>query len=262
MCGRFLLIASPEELRALFGFLDDEPGPLPAEPGLAGRVAGWFPPRYNIAPTQPIAIVRETPRGRRLALVRWGLVPPYVKDPRTFRLLINARSETAAETGAFRAAMRYRRCLVPASGFYEWRREASGRKQAFHIRPRGGGLLAFAGLWETWLGADGSEIDSGAILTTAANPTVAPIHDRMPVIVAPGDFALWLSAKVPAEEVAGLLQPADESVLEAIPIGPRVNSADNDDAALLDPVDPAVAAAADAERKARPRRPDPQLKLF
>lgn len=250
MCGRFLLIASPEELRALFGFLADD-----AEPG-----TDWFPPRYNIAPTQPIAVVRETPRGRRLALVRWGLVPPYVKDPRGFRLLINARSETAVEMPAFKAAMRYRRCLVPASGFYEWRREPGGRKQPYVIRPRGGGLLAFAGLWESWLGADGSEIDSAAILTAAANAAIAPIHDRMPVIVAPADFALWLSPRDGGEAVVGLLRPLAEDALEAVPIGPRVNSADNDDAALLEPVDPAAAA---AEREAGRRRPpDPQLKLF
>ena len=245
MCGRFLLIASPEELRALFGFLADGP---PA--------ADWFPPRYNIAPTQPIAVVRDTPRGRRLALVRWGLVPPFVKDPRTFRLLINARAETAAETGAFRAAMRYRRCLVPASGFYEWRRAANGKKQPFYIRRRGGGVLALAGLWETWLGADGSEIDSGAILTTSANATVAPIHDRMPAMIAAGDFDRWLSPKVPADEVVDLLRPVGEEVLEAIPIGSGVNSADNDGPALLEPVDPA----AEAGKPAPPA--DPQLNLF
>jgi len=230
MCGRFLLNATPEELQALFGYLDGEP----------------FPPRYNIAPTQPIAIVREDRGARRYALVRWGLVPPWVKDPREFGLLINARSESAAVNGAFKGALQYRRCLVPASGFYEWqKREGSGRKQPYVLRPHGGGVLAFAGLWETWLGADGSEIDSGCILTTAANATVAPIHDRMPVVIAPQDFDRWLK---PGEDVAPLLRPPPDDLLEAVAIGERVNAVANDDSRLIEPV--------------KPPRPESGLPLF
>ena len=221
MCGRYVLTATPEELQALMGYLDEE----------------IFPPRYNIAPTQPAAIVRLDHGARRFALVRWGLVPSWVKDPKAFALLINARSETAAEKPSFRAAMRYRRCLFPASGFYEWRRGPNKQKQPYWIRPKEGGLLAFAGLWETWSDRDGGEIDSGCILTTAANETIAPVHDRMPVVIAPAEFARWLEVRDnPPSAVADLLRPAPDDLLEAIPVGPRVNTARNDDPVLQEPV--------------------------
>jgi putative SOS response-associated peptidase YedK len=222
MCGRFVLAATPEELEALFGYLDGED----------------FPPRYNIAPTQPIAVVRMLHGARRFALVRWGLVPGWVKEPREFGLMINARSESAATNGAFKGALQYRRCLVPASGFYEWQKREGKRKQPYLLRPRNGGIVAFAGLWETWMGADGSEIDTACILTTAANDTVAPIHNRMPVIVAPGDFERWLESQ---DGVADLLHPAPDGLMEAIPVSDRVNAAANDDPGLIAP---AVAAAA------------------
>ena len=224
MCGRFVLTATPEELQALFGYLDGED----------------FPPRYNIAPTQPIAVVRMLHGARRFALVRWGLVPGWVKDPREFGLMINARSESAATNGAFKGALQYRRCLVPASGFYEWQKREGKRKQPYLLRPRNGGIVAFAGLWETWMGADGSEIDTACILTTAANDTVAPIHNRMPVIVAPGDFERWLESQ---DGVADLLHPAPDGLMEAIPVSDRVNAAANDDPGLIAP---AVAAAANS----------------
>jgi putative SOS response-associated peptidase YedK len=218
MCGRYVLAATPEELQALFGYLDMVD----------------FPPRYNIAPTQPIAIVRLLNGVRRFTLVRWGLVPPFVKDPRAFGLLINARSESAASNGAFKGAMTYRRCLVPASGFYEWQRQAASKKRKpFWVRPHDGGILALGGLWESWLGADGSEIDTGCILTTAANGNVAPIHDRMPVIVPKEGFARWLDSPEP---VTDMLRPAPEGLLEAIPVSDRVNAAANDGPGLLEPV--------------------------
>jgi putative SOS response-associated peptidase YedK len=221
MCGRYALTATPEEIRALFGYID-----MPD-----------FPPRYNIAPTQPVAIVRSERGQRRFVLVRWGFVPAWVKEPKSFALLFNARAEGAVDKPAFRAAMRYRRCLFPASGFYEWRRLPGGGKQAFWVRPRGGGLLALAGIWETWSDRDGSEIDSAAILTTGSNATLAPIHDRMPVIIAPQDFERWLaSPEVTPAEVADLLRPAPDSLLEAIPIGDRVNAARNDGPDLQTPV--------------------------
>ena len=222
MCGRFVLTATPEELQALFGYLDGED----------------FPPRYNIAPTQPIAVVRMLHGARRFALVRWGLVPGWVKDPREFGLMINARSESAATNGAFKGALQYRRCLVPASGFYEWQKREGKRTQPYLLRPRNGGIVAFAGLWETWMGADGSEIDTACILTTAANDTVAPIHNRMPVIVSPGDFERWLESH---DGVADLLHPAPDGLMEAIPVSDRVNAAANDDSGLIAP---AVAAPA------------------
>jgi putative SOS response-associated peptidase YedK len=224
MCGRYALTATPEELKALFGYLDDPD----------------FPPRYNIAPTQPIAIVRLERGDRRFVLVRWGLVPSWVKDPKAFSLLFNGRSETAAAKPAFRAAMKYRRCLVPASGFYEWRRDPGGTKQAFWIRPRGGGIVAFAGLFETWSDRDGGEIDSATILTTGPNAVLAPIHDRMPVIVAPGDFERWLaSPDVTPDAVADILRPPPDRLLEAVPVGPRVNSSRNEGPDLQRPVEAA-----------------------
>lgn len=221
MCGRYALTATPEEVQALMDYLD----------------ADVFPPRYNIAPTQPVAIVRLDHGERRLALVRWGLVPGWVKDPKSFSLLFNARSETAADKPSFGAAMRYRRCLFPASGFYEWRRGPGKEKQPFWIRPTDGGLLAFAGIWETWSDPDGGEIDSACILTTAANATTAPIHDRMPVIIAAPDFERWLNVREygPAE-VADLLRPAPADRLEAIAVSSRVNAARNDDPTLLEPI--------------------------
>jgi putative SOS response-associated peptidase YedK len=219
MCGRFALTATPEEVAALFGYLDAEA----------------FPPRYNIAPTQPLAIVRAERGARRFALVRWGLIPPFVKDPRAFALLFNARSESAAERPAFRGALRYRRCLVPASGFYEWQRGPRDAKQPFWIRRRQGGVFAFAGLWESWLGADGSEIDTAAILTTGANRRLAPIHNRMPVVIEPQAFERWLANRG-NDNVADLLKPAEEDFFEAIAVGERVNAARNDDPGLQEPV--------------------------
>jgi putative SOS response-associated peptidase YedK len=224
MCGRYALTATPEEVQALFGYLDAE----------------TFPPRYNIAPTQPVAVVRLMRGERRFTLMRWGLVPSWVKDPRQFPLLLNARAEGAAQTSAFRAAMRYRRCLLPASGFYEWRRGPGKAKQPFWIRPHGGGLVALAGLWETWSDRDGGEIDTACILTTDANETIAPIHGRMPVVIAPADFTRWLDAdQYRPKDVADLLRPAPAELLEAVAVGPRVNSAQNDDPALLEPIEEA-----------------------
>ena len=217
MCGRYLLTASPEEIEALFGYLDGEA----------------FPPRYNIAPTQPIAIVRMWHGARRFALIRWGLVPRWVKDPGQFSLLINARNETLTDKPAFRDAVRYRRCLVPASGFYEWRREPGGGKVPFWIKPRSGEPLAFAGLWETWAGADGSEIDSACIVTTAANADVGPIHDRMPVIIGPADYKSWLAGST--DEAMALMGPARAGFLETARVSTRVNSARNDDPSVLEP---------------------------
>lgn len=216
MCGRYSLTATPEEVADLFGIATPEA----------------FPPRYNIAPTQPMLAVGVDAAGNRAAvLLRWGLIPAWVKDPKEFSLLFNARGETAAEKPSFKWAFRHRRILVPASGFYEWRRSADRKapKQAFWIRPRGGGLIAFGGLMEHWAGKDGSEIDTGLILTTDANVTLASVHDRMPVIVPPEHFGRWLDCKnVSAIEVADLLLPPPADLLEAIPVGDRVNRIAND----------------------------------
>ncbi|SKA36159.1 Putative SOS response-associated peptidase YedK [Consotaella salsifontis] len=232
MCGRYALAISPELVAALTGVAS----------------AAGFPPRYNIAPSQPILIViggrEERPDAdnaeRQLRLVRWGLVPSWVKDPKAFPLLFNARSESAAEKNTFRAALRYRRCLVPASGFYEWQR-AGKRKQPFLIRPRQGEFMAFAGLMETWQGADGSEVDTAAILTTSANATLAPIHERMPVIVPPSQFGRWLDCRsFDAADVAGLMAPAPDDLLEAVAVVDAVNSAARMGPEVQTPVDRAM----------------------
>jgi putative SOS response-associated peptidase YedK len=218
MCGRFALTDDEAALMAFLGITDGEP----------------FPPRYNIAPTQPIAIVRHQHGARRFALVRWGLVPSWVENPQQFSLLINARAERIVEKPSFKNAMRYRRCLVPASGFYEWRRHGTA-KQPYWLRPRAGGPIAFAGLWETWSDRDGGEIDTACIVTTHANATVAPIHARMPVIVMPENFGRWLT-EPDSNEAAGLLQPASDDFLEAFQVSDRVNKADVDDPGLIEPV--------------------------
>jgi len=218
MCGRFALTDDEAALMAFLGFSD----------GVAVL------PRYNIAPTQPVAIVRQEHGIRRMTFARWGLVPAWVKDPQAFSLLINARADSLLERPAFKNAMRYRRCLVPATGFYEWHRQG-GAKQPYWVRRRGGGPLALAGLWETWADQDGGEIDSATIVTVDANATVRPIHDRMPAIVAPADFDVWLTSPDPGEAMA-LLKPAPDDLLEAIPVSDRVNRAEPDDPGLIAPV--------------------------
>jgi putative SOS response-associated peptidase YedK len=201
---------------------------------------GPFPPRYNIAPSQPVLIVRLDAKGEReLVLVRWGLIPSWVKDPREFSTLINARSETAAEKPSFRAAMRHRRCLVPTDGFYEWTGPA-GSKTPHLIRPRSGQgpgtLMAFAGIWEHWIGSDGSEIDTMAILTTDANRTMSVIHDRMPVILAPSDHERWLDCKAGSSAgLADVLKPAPEDLLETIEVSRRLNNPRNEGPEVQEP---------------------------
>lgn len=220
MCIRYNLTSPLEAVRAYFRAAGDDP----------------FPPRYNIAPTQPVAIVRLDPNhAREIALVRWGLIPSWSKDPAAFQTLINARAETAAEKASFRGAMRHRRCLIPANGFYEWTGKP-GAKQPHLIRRRDGGLIAFAGLWESWLGADGSEIDTMAILTVTANATLASIHDRMPAILQPEDFDAWLDVRgFRAEMAAEMLRPAADDLLEHITVDPRLNNARNEGPDLIKP---------------------------
>lgn len=220
MCGRYTVTATPEVLRALFGY--------PEQPN--------FPPRFNIAPTQPIAIVRLMDGKRQFALVRWGLLPSWVKDPKAFTLLINARGESAAEKPAFRAAMKRRRCLIPADGFYEWQ-AVGARKQPFYVRAKSGTPFAFAGLWETWTGPNGEELETAVIVTTRANKTLTPIHDRMPVVVPPEAFDLWLDGtKVDALTASALIAPAPENFFEVYPVSTNVNRVANDDPKLVEPL--------------------------
>jgi putative SOS response-associated peptidase YedK len=217
MCGRFTLRAPASVVAAQFGLFEVAP----------------FAPRFNIAPSQTIAVVRvpgdQGRSSRELAWLRWGLIPSWADDPAIGSRMINARSETAADKPAFRAALRRRRCLVVADGFYEWKKEGKAR-QPYFIHFRDDRPFGFAGLWEVWEGANHAAIESCTLLTTEANGVLRPIHDRMPVIVAPGDYALWLDpAMQDPKRVVPLLRPYPEAEIEAYPVNRLVNSPANDD---------------------------------
>jgi putative SOS response-associated peptidase YedK len=221
MCGRFTLTAPRQALKSLFPLFD-----LPD-----------VPPSYNVAPTQAVLAVR-VPHGQdkaEPALLKWGLVPGWADDPAIGYRLINARAETAAERPSFRSAFRRRRCLVLADGFYEWRK-AGGKKQPYLFRLAGGEPFAFAGLWEHWQ-RDGKVIDSCALLTTDPNELVKPLHDRMPVMLSPAVFDLWLDAKVEkGPDLHALLRPYPAKAMAAYPVSLRVNSPKNNDAGCLAPL--------------------------
>jgi putative SOS response-associated peptidase YedK len=246
MCARYVITSPADAVRALFGY-DERPN---------------FPPRYNVAPTQPIPIVRLLDGKRSYALMRWGFLPAWVKDPRTFSLLINARGESVLDKPAFRNAMRRRRCLIPADGFYEWS-DGTPRRPYF-VRPKAGGPIAFAGLWETWTGPNGEEVDTAAVVTTPANRLLAPIHDRMPVIVAPDAFDLWLDcANVEAATATVLMMPAADALLECYAVSNAVNRATNDSPELIAPAPASNEADAGTTPDApKGKKPDDQLSLF
>jgi putative SOS response-associated peptidase YedK len=225
MCSRYSLTSPPEAVRAYFGYADTPN----------------FPARYNIAPTQPIAVVARDREGvRRFRLMRWGLLPAFVKDPKTFPTLINARSEEVLAKPSFRNAMRYRRCLIPADGFYEWT-GPKGKRRPFLLRPRQGQLIAFAGLYERWRDKDGSEIDTVVILTCPASRTVSPLHDRMPVVLTPEQFEAWLDVKAtPADAASRLLLPAADDLFEAVELHPKINDSRKDESGLQEPLEPSL----------------------
>jgi len=231
MCGRFTLTATPGRLRERFA-LDETPAAMS--------------PRYNIAPSQDVlAIANRMPRAAHP--LRWGLVPSWAKDASVGYRMINARAETLAERPAFRGALARRRCLVPADGFYEWRRQGKAKKQPFHIRARDGAPLGFAGLWELWRGPDGVTLGSCAIITTAANALLAPIHDRMPAILPPAAFNAWLDpSERPAGALTPLLVPCPDEWLEAFPVSTHVNSPTHEDPACLTPLDGSSALSGEA----------------
>ncbi len=192
-------------------------------------------PRYNIAPTQPVAAIRTDQAGRRkLAMLRWGLVPHWAKDISIGNRLINARAETVAEKPAFRQALSRRRCLVLASGFYEWGKSPAG-KVPYFMSPRSGEGLAFAGLWEQWRGGDGV-LETCAIITTAANATLTKVHQRMPAILAADAQVRWLDGETPATERLELLRPAPEDELEVRQVRRTVNNPRNEGAELIEAV--------------------------
>ena len=227
MCGRFTQRLSWAELHELMDLIG-----VPLN----------LPPRYNVAPSQDVAVVRAAPDGRSLAMLRWGLIPAWARDPAIGHKLINARSETAAQKPSFRSAFRHRRCLVPADGFYEWRR-SGGTRQPWLFGLRDGAPMMFAGLWERWTVPEGAAltgslaecspgdaVETCTILTTAANETVAPVHGRMPVILPPGAWDAWLAG----EEVP--LEPYPADAMSAWPVSTHVNRPTNDDPACIEPV--------------------------
>jgi putative SOS response-associated peptidase YedK len=222
MCGRFTLSTPAQTLQQIFD-LSETPD---------------LPPRYNIAPSEAIAAIRlpEPQAGHRLDLLRWGLVPPWAKEPDVGARMINARSETVATNPAFRTAFRRRRCLVPADGFYEWQR-LERRKQPFYIRMRDGLPFAFAGLWEHWEGPQGDVLETCTILTTEPSELVRPVHDRMPVILDPKDWDLWLDPTMhEPERLQSLLRPYPAEKMIAFPVGQTVNNPANDHEECIAPL--------------------------
>lgn len=218
MCGRYELSSHPAAIALAFGLAH----------------APDIHPRYNIAPTQRIPIVRlDNTGGRELVQVRWGLVPRWAKDPSIGTRLINARAETVAQKAAFRTAYARHRCLVPANGFYEWQ-SLLGGKQPLHIGMADDAPFGMAGLFDRWLSSTGEVLDTCTIVTTAANETLRAIHDRMPVIIPAESFARWLDAA--NADVADLLLPWQGDALRVYPVSTRVNRATNDDASLREPV--------------------------
>ncbi len=219
MCGRYTLTTPAERLAEEFGFEDS---------------SVELPQSYNVAPTQGVAAVLEEGGGRHLEVLRWGLIPPWADDPQIGSRMINARSETAPEKPSFRRAFRERRCLIPADGFYEWQR-TNGAKQPFYIHMEDGRPFAFAGLWESWGRGGEGEIRTCTILTTAANAVVGEIHERMPVIVAPDAYDVWLDPSSERDELTGLLAPYPEDEMEAYPVSRFVNSPSNNDPRCVEP---------------------------
>jgi putative SOS response-associated peptidase YedK len=212
MCGRYTLIASPVQIKDFFG-LEEVPE---------------FAPRYNVAPSQEVPIVRLDEKGtRRLVQVRWGLIPSWAEDASIGYKLINARSETVADKPSFRAAFRQRRCLVPASGFFEWR--ANGKtKQPFYIHQRDGLPLAIAALWERWKAPEGQPVESCTLLTTEANQTLRPLHQRMPVFLAQADHTCWFEPSAKPADLLPLLRPYSAEELVAYAVSSQVNNPRNE----------------------------------
>jgi putative SOS response-associated peptidase YedK len=243
MCGRFVITSPPAALRQIFGYVE--------QPN--------FPPRHNIAPTQPIPVVILENGARHFRLMRWGLLPGWVKDPRKFTLLINARSETVTEKPAFKNAIRRRRCLIPADGYYEWQ-GSEKPKRPFFIHRRDGAPIGLAGLAETWIGPNGEELDTVAIVTAPASADLAVLHHRVPVTIAPGNFDRWLDCSGDsAEDAMALLRAPEEGEFAWHEISTRVNRVANDDAQLILPItaEQREAEAPKPVRKASPRKVEP-----
>ena len=222
MCGRYRLSQRKQILEQYFE--------------VASEIEDWRP-RYNIAPTQLVPVIRQHPKEPRrdLSLLRWGLIPSWARDWSPSANMINARSETAATLPAFCDALKLRRCLIPADGFYEWKRTRTS-KQAYSFLLNTE-LFAFAGLWDRWRGPNGEWIRSFTILTTTPNAVTSPVHDRMPVILAKKDYELWLDPRMTEIEViSDLLKPYDASQMRSFPVSNRINEVQNDDAECAVPI--------------------------
>jgi putative SOS response-associated peptidase YedK len=223
MCGRYRLSRRKQLVEEYFDSISDEPD--------------WSP-RFNVAPTQPVPAIRQHPKEpvRELSLMRWGLIPTWAKDPSGAARMINARSETAGSKPAFRDSLKSRRCLIPADGFYEWAR-AGKSKQPYCFEVNDGELFAFAGLWDRWKDPSGNWITTCSILTTTPNAVTSLVHDRMPVILDPDSYELWLDPGMSDVSAAtDLLKPYDARLMRCYPISTRINHVANDDAECSRPV--------------------------
>jgi putative SOS response-associated peptidase YedK len=224
MCGRYRLSRRKQIIEEQFDTTDWQDD--------------WSP-RYNIAPTQPIPVIRQHPKEpvRQISTMRWGLIPSWAHDPSAAAKMINARSETAATKPAFRDSLKFRRCLIPADAFYEWQRTSTS-KQPFCFEVDDGGLFAFAGLWERWRDPSGQWVKSCSILTTTPNAVTSGVHDRMPVILDPDSYDLWLDpGMTKVEAVSDLLKPCDARLMRCYPVSSRINHVANDDEECSRPVE-------------------------
>lgn len=220
MCGRYALYGPTSRLREQFGATIDE---LPPD----------FGPRYNAAPMQMLPVIRQRPDGKRVVhLLRWGLIPSWSKDESIATRLINARGETLAEKPSFRSAYKARRCIVPANGFYEWKGTADA-KQPYYIQPANDVLLGFAGLWERWTQPSGEAVDTFVVVTTEANDAMRQLHGRMPVILQPTDYELWLTKSTAPETVRQLIVPSPSDGLRMHPVSKAVGNVRNEGPELI-----------------------------
>jgi len=224
MCGRYRLSRRKQVIEEYF----DSPS----------EDMDWVP-HYNIAPTQPVPVIRQHPKEpvRKLSLMKWGLVPSWAKDPSVGASMINARSETASAKPAFRDPLKFRRCLIPADGFYEWQRTATG-KQPYCFEVSESQLFAFAGLWEGWKDSSGNWLKTCSILTTTPNALTTAVHDRMPVILDPDNYELWLDPGMQnVVAISELLKPYDARLMRCYPVSTRINHVENDDAECSHPIE-------------------------